>query len=318
MATLKAPSGSGLWPPPGFSKHPAFKGLPPEGFFTNGNWPNTNLIVECAWKKSAPSGRVVATELDCVYGPMDPYAALVEYKMGKGKVAVLGGRACDFTPSVGFSLPAKPGQQNGLKPGSNMEWNNLFGLRERTRFLVRNTLEYLASKDAAFEPDAAEAGKAQAERTAIKEKREKEEGVDLPLDKWLFKPDAKDVGKTEKWFDPARATDDWKTINVGLCWDAQGYSGLTGYGWYRRTVQLANQSGKRTFLRFGAVDEVATVYLDGKELGESTVDWDKPFEFDITSHLTDKPSDHVIVVRVYNRLAAGGIWKPVSVRSAAP
>jgi hypothetical protein len=275
-------------------------------------------MAECAWQKVTPSGRVVATEFDVVYGPMDPYAAVVEYGTGKGKVLVLGGRACDFTPKVGFSLPAKPGQPNSLKSGSNLAWNNQYGLRERLRLFTRNALEYTAAKDAVFAPDAAEAGKAQAERAAAKERREREEGVELPSDQWLFRPDPKDVGQKENWFAQAHPTADWKPLRVGLCWDAQGYENCTGFAWYRRAVPLANQPGKKTFLRFGAVDEAATVYLDGKLVGESNVDWDKPFEFDITASLTAAPTEHVIAVRVYNRLAAGGIWKPISVRYAAP
>ena len=37
--------------------------------------------------------------------------------------------------------------------------------------------------------------------------------------------------------------------------------------WYRRRLDAAPQAGKRLILHFGAVDQMATVYLNGKELG---------------------------------------------------
>ena len=86
--------------------------------------------------------------------------------------------------------------------------------------------------------------------------------------------------------------------------------------WYRRTVRLKPDSGRRTLLNFEAVDYQATVWVNGTSAGDH-VGGNTPFSFDVTDAL--ERGDNEIVVRVTDAtggsqlrgkqtLEPGGIW----------
>ena len=66
---------------------------------------------------------------------------------------------------------------------------------------------------------------------------------------------------------------------------------------------------------FGAVDESAWVYVNGKPAGEHTFaksnDWTAPFLIRIDSLISWEKPVQDITVRVEDKGGAGGIWKPV-------
>ena len=109
-------------------------------------------------------------------------------------------------------------------------------------------------------------------------------------------------------------------VNYSVCKGLKpcivGYD-YNGFAWYRLSFTMANQPGKKTMLHFGAVDEEAVVYLDGKLAGthnEGKNGWDKPFALDLTPRLTEEAKPHQIAIQVFDSMAAGGIWKPVYIR----
>ncbi|UEG52859.1 DUF4982 domain-containing protein [Mucilaginibacter daejeonensis] len=74
---------------------------------------------------------------------------------------------------------------------------------------------------------------------------------------------------------PAFKTTNWKAVTVPHNWD--GYEGyrrlkhgnLHGYAWYRKAFTPTTlKAGKRYFLWFEGVSSYATVYLNGKKVGE--------------------------------------------------
>ena len=141
--------------------------------------------------------------------------------------------------------------------------------------------------------------------------------VPLAVDGWLFKPDPKNVGLREKWFLPSYEPTGWKKLRVDTSWEQQGFPDHDGFGWYRFTFTGANRPGKRTLLHFGAVDETAAVWIDGKLVGkhdEGLAGWDKPFDLDITPFLTNQKTEHLLAVQAHDDRAAGGIWRPVSLK----
>ncbi len=68
--------------------------------------------------------------------------------------------------------------------------------------------------------------------------------------------------------------------------------------WYQRTANLAKVAGKRWLLHFGAADWQATVWVNGKQVGEHKGGFD-PFSFDVTDALKDGAAQE-IVVRVWD------------------
>jgi len=140
---------------------------------------------------------------------------------------------------------------------------------------------------------------------------------------WRFRPDPEDVGVAEEWF--ATDFDDaaWAKVrsDTGNGWEAQGFAGHHGYGWYRQRFTVTEDLLKQETLRlfFGAVDEQAWVYLNGQLAFEHTVAttglpveilWTTPFGFDPRPFL--RPGENTIAVRVHDTLGMAGIWRPVS------
>ncbi len=71
------------------------------------------------------------------------------------------------------------------------------------------------------------------------------------------------------------------------------YNGLM---WYQKSFDRApTPAGKRVFLRFGAAEYKATVYLNGQLLGEHEGGF-TPFSFDITNVLREKDNNLVVAV----------------------
>jgi beta-galactosidase/beta-glucuronidase len=69
------------------------------------------------------------------------------------------------------------------------------------------------------------------------------------------------------------------------------------YLWYRKTVNLNKSPGTKTLLHFGAVDNVATVFVNGKNIGTHKGGYTE-FSFDITTAI--KNGDNEIIVQVYD------------------
>jgi len=141
-----------------------------------------------------------------------------------------------------------------------------------------------------------------------------EEVYDFPK-AWKFRFDPKDIGEKKKWYrkyDP----EGWIDIEIGDWYGAQLDSTYSGYVWYRTTFQASEDwAVKPLWLAFGAVDEQAWIWVNGKKAGQSTAGpsaWNSAFEIDITEIVrTDRPNE--LVVRVHNKVGPGGIWKSVKI-----
>jgi hypothetical protein len=83
-------------------------------------------------------------------------------------------------------------------------------------------------------------------------------------------------------------------ITVPGLWEAQGHLALDGVAWYSRSFELADVDGFWT-LRFGAVMDIADVYLNDRHLGRHELAF-TPFEFDVGDCLRD--GKNTLAVRV--------------------
>jgi hypothetical protein len=134
-----------------------------------------------------------------------------------------------------------------------------------------------------------------------------------------------------------------RPIRVPGLWEAQGLLDLDGVAWYRRRFSLGHPGGHWT-LRFGAVMDLAEVYLNGRPLGGNDLPF-TPFELDPSAALaagenelavrvTDPPVDspahprlphgkqgwanHVFPSPPSLYMTYGGIWQPVTLRRHGP
>ena len=143
--------------------------------------------------------------------------------------------------------------------------------------------------------------------------------VAIPTDGWRLKFDPKDEGHKAKvpWFAPEADDSDWKVANVNAHWETQGFPDYDGVAWYRVRFAAPEKpaDGKVVELCFGAVDEDAWVWLNGKYVGQRVkgeVAWNAPFRFDIGREIA-WGAENVLAVRVFDSRFGGGIWKPVRI-----
>jgi beta-galactosidase/beta-glucuronidase len=151
-----------------------------------------------------------------------------------------------------------------------------------------------------------------------------EEKLDLTAKTWRFKPDPNDEGVAQGWAAPALALDDsWKDIRVGQHWESQGFPSLDKWAWYRLAVEIPAQwQGRPVYLSFEGVDDMYELYLDGQRIarrGDIATRQDtfnEKFSHDLTA-LARPGTTHTIAVRVYDWYGAGGIFRPVTLGTAA-
>ena len=101
-------------------------------------------------------------------------------------------------------------------------------------------------------------------------------------------------------------------------WAPQGHQ-YHGIAWYRVEFNVpAAAKGRDLSLSFGAVDESAWVYLNGRQIGEHVigdVGWDQRFEIPLGDAVKIGASN-ILTVRVRDRANYGGIWKSVKLVAA--
>jgi beta-mannosidase len=91
-------------------------------------------------------------------------------------------------------------------------------------------------------------------------------------------------------------TSSWPRMELPTNWYLTEVGDFFGAIWFRRTFEVPRElRGERLFLRFGAVDYVADVWLNGEHLG-SHEGMFNAFEFDVTDRL-DLDGTNVVAVR---------------------
>ena len=114
---------------------------------------------------------------------------------------------------------------------------------------------------------------------------------------WEFDFDFGKSGRDRRLFEGGELT---KEIEVPFCPESPlsgiGYRDFIPAVWYRRTFTLTEaQMGGRVLLHFGAVDYLATVYINGRELGRHRGGFSS-FTFDITD--ASQAGENVLTVYV--------------------
>jgi len=138
-----------------------------------------------------------------------------------------------------------------------------------------------------------------------------EKVVDVPQ-VWQFRLDPGNVGVSQKW-QSSQWPETTPEIKIGQWWEPQGHA-YDGYAWYRVQVDVPRSfQRRRIVVRFGAVDEEAWVYWNGR-LSGTHIGWREPFEVDV-SQWVKCGERNTLVVRVLDIMMMGGIWQPVTIVS---
>ena len=145
---------------------------------------------------------------------------------------------------------------------------------------------------------------------------------------WYFTPDPENAGEKDHWEKtPLREMKTrWTRIRTDAPWENQKkhpdadfrklMEKYDGYGYYGIGLKIDPAwKGKEVYLIFGAVDESAWVYVNGKFAGKHVFaaanDWSTPFAIPITDTIDWKKDRQTVVVRVEDKAGQGGIWRPV-------
>lgn len=145
---------------------------------------------------------------------------------------------------------------------------------------------------------------------------------------WRFEFDPDDVGARDRWFEGHLFS---RTIVVPFPWQSRlsqvHDTAYQGAAWYERDVRIPPDAGPRVFLVFGAVDWLATVWVNGSQLAEHEGGY-TPFEVELTDvappgetvrvtlrafDVTDPETPNGKQTGWYTR--TGGIWQTVYLES---
>ncbi|MBC9796547.1 beta galactosidase jelly roll domain-containing protein [Sinomicrobium sp. FJxs] len=148
------------------------------------------------------------------------------------------------------------------------------------------------------------------------------EVVDLNKD-WKFKKGEKDYGRNIGF-----VSRDWEQVDVPHSYNKEdmqlGRDFYTGDAFYQKELHVKKEwKDKRLFLRFEGVGSVASLYVNGRFIGEHKGSY-SAFAFEIT-HSVDYGKENTILVKVNNEARKdvlpinhflfpiyGGIYRPVS------
>lgn len=142
---------------------------------------------------------------------------------------------------------------------------------------------------------------------------------EIPLkdDNWLAITDVVEDGHEKGFFTLKLNEKDWKPIKC-RAWEEQFIGNYDGIVWYRiRFDAPPKKEAVGAELEFNAVDEIAWVWLNEKYVGQHDIGpagWNVPFTLDITNEIK-WGATNLLVVRVHDSVAAGGIWKPITLRT---
>ena len=163
---------------------------------------------------------------------------------------------------------------------------------------------------------------------------------------WKLATDPQNIGRGERWFERPQPDAMDTTVPSIIQQVFPAYHGVAWY-WHAFTCDVANSPGNRIIIRFGAVDYLAEVWINGVHAG-AYEGGETPFEFDVTDmarigganggentlavrvlNPTNEPIDgfvlaetphrnKVVPARAGSPFNSGGIMYPVEIRSVPP
>ena len=140
------------------------------------------------------------------------------------------------------------------------------------------------------------------------------EKITIPDDNWLIIKDVVENGHEKGYYKKDLDEKEWQKIRLGA-WEQQCIGTYDGVAWYRIRFKAPEkaQGVVGAELYFQGVDEVAWIWLNETYVGQHDLGpagWDIPFYMNIGDEIK-WGEENLLVVRVHDSAAAGGIWKPI-------
>ncbi|OQP63720.1 9-O-acetylesterase [Niastella vici] len=119
------------------------------------------------------------------------------------------------------------------------------------------------------------------------------------------KPVDKGFSAIPQWYDTTYVPTHWRPITVPGYWEDQGVRDLDGAVWYRKEVEIpASMTGMPARLVLGRIVDADVVYLNGKQVGNTTYMY--PQRRYVLPAGALKPGKNLLVVRITNNGGKGG------------
>ena len=139
------------------------------------------------------------------------------------------------------------------------------------------------------------------------EQRRVEERVRATLGGPLPTVDGGMVDGVAVWAAPGLDDRDWAAIHVPAPWESQGYDGLDGVAWYRRTFTLtAAEAAQGVTLGLGQIDDSDVSWVGGVEVGHTDNAWTEARVYPVPAEALHE-GENVVAVRVEDVQGGGGI-----------
>ncbi len=120
-----------------------------------------------------------------------------------------------------------------------------------------------------------------------------------------------DMGKLRNvpvWAQLAYPDNDWKTMNLPVLWETEGFSELDGVVWFRKEIFLSKEEAQNSItLNLGKIDDSDSTYLNGKFVGSMSMAYDKIRTYKISSSFL-KEGKNMVTVWVDDVGRGGGIY----------
>ncbi|TAE60600.1 MAG: 9-O-acetylesterase [Bacteroidetes bacterium] len=116
------------------------------------------------------------------------------------------------------------------------------------------------------------------------------------------------VGNQPRWADPALDVSNWKNMRLPDAWENAGLANVDGVVWFRKEFTVSAEDAARGgMLHLGPIDDSDITWVNGKQVGETRAQWNKPREYAIAPGVL-KAGKNVIAVRVEDTGGGGGIY----------
>lgn len=113
---------------------------------------------------------------------------------------------------------------------------------------------------------------------------------------WKYKLDENESGREQGYYKSGHDFSGWKDMTIPTNWFLTEVGDYFGTVWFSTSFKVPKDfAGKKLYLRFGAVDYYADVWLNGKYLGFHEGMFN-PFEYDVTGAVKAE-GDNILVVR---------------------
>ena len=119
--------------------------------------------------------------------------------------------------------------------------------------------------------------------------------------------DAGMAGGEPVWASPTLDDADWDTITAPGVWEEQGYPGLDGSAWYRKTVMLPADALGAATLHLGMIDDGDTAWINGVEVGQTPNAYNEERHYAVPEGVL-REGPNVVAVRVVDFQSGGGIY----------